>query len=248
MSDREIARILMAKSPQPWTASAILDHGFGDIRVWPGPLACLRLSSFCLVEGQIEDHGGANVLQACAAMLAPDAILVSSDTALIGRLQTLCEYPFTAVRRHSFVWTQQDDHGANRFPLPGDGRFQIVAIDAGHAKRIASLPWSDDVFSSYRDIADFLARGFGFCVTRDDAIVAVCLSFASSRHGVEIEVDTDPAFQGRGLAKAVSWRFMQEAAARGLTALWDASNPASITIARALGFTETASYEAVVVG
>lgn len=246
MSDNEIARVLMAKSPQPWTASAILDHGFGDIRVWPGPLACLRLSSFRLVEGQAESP---DALHALAATLAPDTILVSSDPALISKLQLLCADPFTAVRRHSFVWTQQDNRsGANRFPLRGDRRFRIVAIDSGHAERIASLPWSDDVFSSYRSIADFLTRGFGFCVTCEDAIVAVCLSFANSRHGVEIEVDTDPAFQGLGLAKAVSWRFMQEAAARGLTALWDASNPASIAIARTLGFRETATYEAFVIG
>jgi GNAT superfamily N-acetyltransferase len=246
MSDSEIAHTLMAKSPQPWTASAILDHGFGAIRVWPGPLASLRLSSFCLVEGQAESP---DTLHALAATLAPDTILVSSDPALISRLQSLCASPFMAVRRHSFVWTQQDDRGgADRFPLPSNGRFRIVAIDAGHADRIASLPWSDDVFSSYRSIADFLARGFGFCVTCDDAIVAVCLSFAASRHGVEIEVDTDPDFQGLGLAKAVSWRFMLEAATRGLTALWDASNPASIAIARALGFKETATYDAFVVG
>ena len=60
----------------------------------------------------------------------------------------------------------------------------------------------------------------------------------------EIEIQTQPQFRRRGLARAVAAALILHGLERGMEACWDAANEPSSALARQLGFHPTGKYEA----
>ena len=93
---------------------------------------------------------------------------------------------------------------------------------------------------------NYLLNGFGFAVLDGNRAVSVVSSYIVYRGEAEVDISTDEAYRGRGLASAVCARFMLECAARQLTPSWDAQNTASMRLAEKLGFTLERAYDAYV--
>ena len=91
---------------------------------------------------------------------------------------------------------------------------------------------------------EFVKRGIGFCVLHGDRIVSGASSYAVCSRGIEIQVNTHPEYQGKGLATAVCAALIGHVLDLGLDVKWDAGNDASIQLALRLGFSVTGSYEA----
>ena len=60
----------------------------------------------------------------------------------------------------------------------------------------------------------------------------------------EIEIQTQPQFRRRGLARAVAAALILYGLEHGMEACWDAANEPSSALARQLGFHPTGKYEA----
>ena len=91
---------------------------------------------------------------------------------------------------------------------------------------------------AFRDVDDFLKRGFGcFAIEKESQEVAsLCLSWMVSSSRIEISIATRPQFQRKGLAKAVSSEVVREALRRNLIPEWTAGNPKSVGLATYLGY------------
>jgi len=107
----------------------------------------------------------------------------------------------------------------------------------------------DSLIYNFESGEDFLNRGIGFGVfSSGRRCVAGCSSFAISSRSLEFEIQTDPAFQRRGLALATGARMIEHCIDNGLRPCWDAGHEGSARLAERLGFTNRRQYTAYRVG
>jgi GNAT superfamily N-acetyltransferase len=230
-------QFLVQQNPQVWTVTSILNHHYGKILLSDSQRVCLNITHFFILEGPF--------LKSFADELIPHltspAIITASNHDWYDYLMNTL--PFKRMTRNLYQWNPHTNNLTSYLTLKSE--YQIHRIDEQYAMQINTLEWAEGVFDSYVNIADFLQRGFGYCILDQEKIISLCLSFADSSYGVEIEVDTDPLYQGQGLGKVVSAHFIAEALRRNITPLWDASNVASAKIAEALGFEFVREYESI---
>lgn len=94
----------------------------------------------------------------------------------------------------------------------------------------------------WRDAAELLAHGGGWCARRDGVVGAMAFSsFPVYDGGVEIGIETRPEHRGRGLAAAVAGAMIHDLLESGATPVWSCrrGNVASYRLALRLGFVPT---------
>lgn len=89
----------------------------------------------------------------------------------------------------------------------------------------------------------FIQTNFGFCLKENEKIVSLALAATPcDNQEYEIHIETDPAYQRRGLAMLACAKLIQYSLERGLIPHWDADNPPSARLAKKLGFTQPEEY------
>ncbi len=99
-----------------------------------------------------------------------------------------------------------------------------------------------DILLFYNSYDDFLNRGFGFGVLRDGNLVSLARTCFPFRTRFEIQVNTLPRFQRKGLATSASAMLIESSLRSGLVPDWDAANEESIHLALKLGYSNPQSY------
>ena len=97
----------------------------------------------------------------------------------------------------------------------------------------------------FPSIENFIKRNFGFCILDGEKIASLALAASPihKRH-FEIHIETDPAYQRRGLAKISCAKLIEYSLQEGLIPRWDADNEPSAKLALTLGFTKPEKYNA----
>ncbi len=230
---------IMQNNPQQWTINSILSQQYGKIILRDNERACLNTAQFYYIEGPFL----LSFAQALLKEMHLSGVITSSNQDWYRYFMNTKPNHFQLLPRRMYKWTNQINKLLSYTDKPS--LYQVKPINQLYANEIEKLEWAQGVFDSYVDMSDFLKHGFGYCVLDGEKIVALCMSFSQSSHGVEIEVDTDPKYQGQGIGKIVSARFVAEAYRRNMTSLWDATNIASAKIAEALGFEFVREYIAL---
>lgn len=122
-----------------------------------------------------------------------------------------------------------------RINLP-DG-FEVSLFDE---KAFALHPFSHG--ENYASFAEFQEHGAGAVVWHNGKIVASASSFLTYDREVELDVSTDEAYRGKGLASACISLMLQDCARRGITVHWDAQNDTSRHLAEKFGFEQECAY------
>ena len=120
--------------------------------------------------------------------------------------------------------------------------FSLCRIDAALCEILLQENWSRDLCALFGGGADFFRRGLGFAVLHRGKPVAGASSYTVYDDGIEIEIDTSPAYRRRGLASACGARLVLECLDRGLNPCWDAHDLRSAALAKKLGYTNTKAY------
>ena len=89
---------------------------------------------------------------------------------------------------------------------------------------------------NYPSYAAFQEHGAGAVVWYNGKIVASASSFLSLNNEVELDVSTEEAYRGKGLASQCISLMLQDCARRGITVHWDAQNEISRHLAEKFGF------------
>jgi hypothetical protein len=136
----------------------------------------------------------------------------------------------TARREFSGRATRADEWAA-RVP---DGCV-VRRIDAA---LLARCRWGDLLSRTFGGAERYLAESLGFCVVRDDAVLAEAHAAFWSPSEVEIGGITANDERGCGLACVVAARLVQECATRDATTVWSCfdDNAASARVAEKLGY------------
>ncbi len=74
-------------------------------------------------------------------------------------------------------------------------------------------------------------------------IISGASSYAICNRGIEIQVNTNPAYRRQGLATIVSAALLVESLKTGRAPHWDAGNPESAQLAKKLGFIPLGTYK-----
>lgn len=117
-------------------------------------------------------------------------------------------------------------------------------IDAELYDRCLEDPVSEDFVSSFENREDFLKKGIGVVILKDDRIVSGASSYSRYEQGIEIEVDTRSEERRKHLAQAACAKLILECLDRGLYPSWDAQNMNSVRLAEKLGYRFSHEYTA----
>lgn len=126
--------------------------------------------------------------------------------------------------------------------------FSLKLIDRPLAEKIKSMRGElvEDHLSNFASIDDFLKNGFGFAILEGEKIVSLASSFLVCDAGIEIQINTDRKYEGRGLGTVVGAALILESLERGLDPNWDAASPTSAHLAKKFGYTEQGEYQMVI--
>lgn len=99
----------------------------------------------------------------------------------------------------------------------------------------------------YKSFSEFQKLGAGAVVRHAGKIVASASSFISCNNEVELDVSTDEAYRGKGLASACIALMLKDCTQKGLTVHWDAQNDTSLHLAEKFGFELDCCYDVYVI-
>jgi hypothetical protein len=148
------------------------------------------------------------------------------------------------VTRYAFSDAALDPTYLRKLAARVDPGWEARRMDLELARRILGDdgPLTQDHGRNFVSAADFVGRGIGSCILIEDRIVSLASSYAICNRGIEVQVNTDGALAGRGLATAVSARLIVHCLAAGLAVHWDAANAISARLAEKLGYVSQGSY------
>lgn len=153
-----------------------------------------------------------------------------------------------SLERFSFTGEALDPSHLREIAAKVPDGYRLAAIDAQIAGMLTTepLPLSRDHVFNFASVENFLRSGFGYCLLKEGEIVSAASTFAVSKSGIEIQVNTVDSERGRGLAAIVSAALILESMRRRLTAHWDAANQTSARLAQRLGYTSAGTYRVLV--
>ena len=99
---------------------------------------------------------------------------------------------------------------------------------------------------NYPSFAAFQKEGAGAVVWHNQKIVASASSFLTFNHEIELDISTEEAYRGKGLATACLNLMLRDCQERGIRVHWDAQNEISLHLAEKFGFTPEGCYSVYV--
>ena len=120
--------------------------------------------------------------------------------------------------------------------------FEIHPIDRQLLER---CEWRSDMEFYCGSADSFLANGLGLCLMQGNEIIVEAYVSSFGLVSAEIGAVTHEAYRGRGFAPIACAYLIEACEQRGYRAYWscDADNPASIRVARKLGFRQEKAYQ-----
>jgi GNAT superfamily N-acetyltransferase len=119
-------------------------------------------------------------------------------------------------------------------------RDRVRRVDAALLARSDNFVETED----FESADDFLQRGVGYTLLKDDSLAGAAYSSLVCSRGIEVSLFVAEEFRRRGVAMAISAALLLECVRRGLRPNWDAANLESCALAEKLGYTPAGSYEA----
>jgi GNAT superfamily N-acetyltransferase len=123
--------------------------------------------------------------------------------------------------------------------------YQVTRIDLELAQRIGGEVSAGLILPEVWDsLADFVARGIGFCALTGERIACGAVSAARCDTAIEIQINTRPSFRRLGLATVVGATLVAYCLEHGLEPDWetDAENLPSQRLAQRLGYVPESYY------
>lgn len=216
---------------------ACLQGHMGQILTWGEESGMAVIGDFCFLAGRPAPE---LVERADAPILVPqDSAWEETVRAVLGERAA----PFTRyATQHRPEGFERGRLSAFAAAVPKGAKAEPV--DQELYLILMEEAWSQDLCSNFQDSADFMARGLGVVISWEGRPVAGASSYAVCGDGIEIEIDTAPAFRRRGLATACGAQLILDCLDRGLYPNWDAHDRRSLALAEKLGYQLERPYTA----
>lgn len=236
-----------------------MGRGFTDSLTSP-TYGIIQLGDFCFFGGDGSGPTKQNVVSILKSLVKSSELIM---VPLSGSWnQTLSEHPdFERTIRYAFDKADFDTFNEAKLTqyiskvafdpdyIWGQSisrKFLMKPIDENYYHTLRKQDWSKDFVSNYPDYFKYQHFGLGYVIIEGatGTAVAGASTFSSSDKYLELQLATNPAFQGNGFATAVAARFILECLKRNKLPCWDAANLTSMHIAQKLGFHFSEEYVA----
>lgn len=124
--------------------------------------------------------------------------------------------------------------------------YTLHEIDAAYYEICMRNPELMDLCANFSSAADYIARGMGYCVLFQGALVAGASAYAVYDDGIEVEIDTLADHRRKGLALACASGLILKCLASGQYPYWDAANERSLMLAKKLGYQVNREYQSYI--
>lgn len=121
--------------------------------------------------------------------------------------------------------------------------YRLEKVDKAIARSESFHKLSEDFTSQYDSIDDYLNRGVGYCILKDNEVVSCASSYSIYNGGIEIEIDTHIDYRRKGLATIVAAALIIDCLDKGVYPNWDAANLTSVALAEKLGYVLDKPYD-----
>ena len=124
--------------------------------------------------------------------------------------------------------------------LPAE--YEMRLMDVELVEQALSERWSWHLCGQYAGPEDFVRRGIGVGITHNGKLVAGASSYSVYDTGIEVEIDTNEDYRGKGLATICGAKLILACLDRGLYPSWDAANERSVHLAGKFGYNVEGPY------
>lgn len=138
-----------------------------------------------------------------------------------------------------------DEQRLNDFIKQLSEGYKLVLFDEELYKQAMEETWSKEFCETFLSADDYLARGFGYAVTKDGKLVSGTSTMTVYDGGAEVQVATHPEYRRKGLAMVCASAFVLECQKRKIRPCWDAANKISKKMALALGYEYKGIYTTI---
>jgi GNAT superfamily N-acetyltransferase len=114
--------------------------------------------------------------------------------------------------------------------------YTLLGMDEEIYEAAMAEDWSRDLCSFFPDADDYVERGIGFCVLKDERLVAGASSFSLHDDGLCVRVATQEDHRRKGLAKACAAALVLSCVSQKRVPSFDAPDAVSLTLAKDLGY------------
>lgn len=142
------------------------------------------------------------------------------------------------MERHAYVFSQ-----AKSYVLATHSGYRVERTNEQVIKASRAFPPS--YYEAYWGrAARFLSKGIGVAILDGENVVSECVSIFSSEDRVEIDIWTEEACRGKGLAQLAGQQMIKSCLENKRTPHWDCDvhHLTSIKLAEKLGFQRTKTY------
>lgn len=146
---------------------------------------------------------------------------------------------FKKMYRYSFEYDKKIVHENKRL----ENEYSIRKIS--EELITSSSEFNEDYYNEYwGSVANFTAKGFGYCILHKREVVCECTSIFASLQFSEIDIETYKDYRGQGLGLIAAKAFINHCLENGIQPRWDCdiSNASSIRLAEKLGFDNPSEY------
>lgn len=140
--------------------------------------------------------------------------------------------------RIQYRFNKRDYISYMKNPFP----YQLEYISKENIEKV--IEYSDSVINFWGTMDNFIENGLGFILVDKGRIISHCISASVEEGEVEIDIETDDSYRGKGIARFMASCLIDECMKRGQTPKWDcaAENIPSRKLAAKLGFEEIKQY------
>src|SRR5215472_8854545 len=221
--------------------AAVIEGGMGKVfaDAQAEPSVALAVLDFHLLAGDPR-HANAPLL---FRQLQPGNTVVAPTPAWRQLVAATWPDGLTVYRREAFQAEQFDIDRLRGFRQALPSGFELGQVRPEEVAQFATNLGRSLIYN-FRSAEEFITRGVGMGILHQGRFVSGASSAAVGGGKFEIEIQTQPKFRRRGLARAVAAALILYGLEHGMEACWDAANEPSAALARQLGFRSTGKYEA----
>jgi RimJ/RimL family protein N-acetyltransferase len=223
------------------SVAAVIEGGMGRVfaDAQEVPSVALAVLDFHLLAGD-PLHPNAPLL---FRQLQPGNVVVAPTPAWGQLLAATYPDALTVYHREAFEAEKFDTDRLRGFRQMLPSGFELRQVRPEEVTQHAT-DLGRSLIYNFRSPEEFITRAVGMGILHQGRFVSGASSAAIGGGKFEIEIQTQPQFRRRGLARAVAAALILHGLEHGLEACWDAANEPSSALARQLGFHPTGKYDA----
>lgn len=246
-NNRNIISNLVSPKYQSIFTECILSGNFGTIEVDDCNDPQIALLSYADIIIPVGDGHHSRVMDLIKT-IPPGKGIIANDPLWREKILNFLSGKIITLERFSFTNENLNPDALRQMISTLPEKYMIKRIDKNLAEKLTIKPYplTRDHILNFGSIERFLGSGFGYCILLGNEIVSAASTYAISKSGIEIQVNTIETKRGIGLAGVVSACLILESIERNLVPHWDAANTKSARLAERLGFIPAGSYEMII--